>query len=299
MGFNVKAGNSTISIEDAGILVEYAITGTLPKNFKKPSLKSGIRIVKKKVTMIKKVADHPTGVTRKEVTKVNLTPEKTPIKEAVLEVVEEKVVAKAIVKTVEESIKFIEEVKIPLEIISPKVTTEATKEAEVEATLVPKEVKKRKGISVVSKKPEVTPEDKETTGEKKPLRRVLSRGGIKIVKKAKPVPMRAGKRISFGSTNYEPYIGKKKPKKIAHAKEAGTRMDIFNHDSMSSEIDSGFGGEEVVLLDFSDKNIYEDMMRQEQKRKEEMKKREAKNGGPGQRKTSLPSSTKTFFKAWW
>lgn len=49
---------------------------------------------------------------------------------------------------------------------------------------------------------------------------------------------------------------------------------------MSTEIDSGFGGEEVVLLDFSDKNIYEDMMRQEQKRKEEAKKREAANGGP-------------------
>ncbi len=77
--------------------------------------------------------------------------------------------------------------------------------------------------------------------------------------------MRASTKISFGSTNYEPYVGKKKAKKIAHAKESGTRIDIFNHDSMSSEIDSGFGGEEVVLLDFSDKNIYEDMMRQETK----------------------------------
>ena len=106
---------------------------------------------------------------------------------------------------------------------------------------------------------------------------MLSRSGIKIVRKAKPAPIRAGRKISMG--NQTPYISKKKPKKIAEARDAGTRIDIFNHDSMSSEIDSGFGGEEVVLLDFSDKNIYEDMMRQEQKRKEEMKKREAANGG--------------------
>ncbi len=35
LGFNVKAVNSTMSMEDAGILVEYAISGTLPKNWKK------------------------------------------------------------------------------------------------------------------------------------------------------------------------------------------------------------------------------------------------------------------------
>ena len=35
LGFDVKAGNSTISFEDAGILVDYAISGTLPKNWKK------------------------------------------------------------------------------------------------------------------------------------------------------------------------------------------------------------------------------------------------------------------------
>ena len=77
-----------------------------------------------------------------------------------------------------------------------------------------------------------------------------------------------------------PYIAKKKPKKIAEARESGEKLDILNHSSMGGEISSGFGGEEVVLLDFSDKNIYEEMMRQEQKRKEEMKKREAANGGP-------------------
>lgn len=48
LGFDVKAGNSTISVENAGILVDYAISGTLPKGFNKPGTKSNITIVKKK-----------------------------------------------------------------------------------------------------------------------------------------------------------------------------------------------------------------------------------------------------------
>ena len=36
LGFDVKTANSTISMEDAGILVDYAICGTLPKGFVKP-----------------------------------------------------------------------------------------------------------------------------------------------------------------------------------------------------------------------------------------------------------------------
>ncbi len=35
LGFSVKAANSTISMEDAGILMDYVISGTLPKGFKK------------------------------------------------------------------------------------------------------------------------------------------------------------------------------------------------------------------------------------------------------------------------
>jgi translation initiation factor IF-2 len=141
-------------------------------------------------------------------------------------------------------------------------------------------VKKRKGISVDSKKTEAEVAAEKAEGsEERPKRRVLSRTGIKIVRKAKPAPVRAGTRISMGDQT--PYVPKKKPKKgPAEARDTGTKIDIFNHDSMSGDIDSGFGNEEVVLLDFSDKNIYEEMMRQEQKRKEEMKKREAANGGP-------------------
>ena len=249
LGFDVKAGNSTISMEDAGVLVEYAISGTLPKGFKKPGTKSKITVVKKK--------------TESEALKEESI--KEPETSVEIEEVKEELNSKI---SNDEELKT-EEVKVE-EVVAEEVTPVAP----------PKEVKKRKGISVVSKKTEETAND-DSTAEARPVRRALSRGGIKIVRKAKPAPVRANTKISFGSTNYEPYEGKKKPKKgPAQAKESGTKIDIFNHDSMSGDIDSGFGEEEVVLLDFSDKNIYEDMMRQEQKRKEEMKKREAANGGP-------------------
>ncbi|RLA67138.1 MAG: translation initiation factor IF-2 [Epsilonproteobacteria bacterium] len=255
LGFDVKAGNSTISMEDAGVLVEYAISGVLPKNFKKPSLGRKTMVIKKKVVEVKTEEQKPT---EEVVSEVKTVSDEIPTKE-----LEEKCVVSK-----EEPVEPV--------VVEPVVVEPVTEEPIIEK---PQEVKKRKGISVASKKTKTIVAESSETETKAP-RRVLSRGGIKIVRKAKPAPVRASTKISFGSTNYEPYVGKKKPKKIAEARDTGKRIDIFNHDSMSAEIDSGFGGEEVVLLDFSDKNIYEDMMRQEQKRKEEMKKREAANGGP-------------------
>ena len=260
LGFDVKAANSTISFDDAGILVDYAISGTLPKGFNKPGEKKKVIVVKKKVPeaeVVEEIADvvteTPKEVAEEETVVVDIPVEKAVVQEPVADIpVEEAPVAKTPV----------EEVPVEEAVVIEK----------------PKEAKVRKGISVASKK--VEPETKTESDAARPVKRVLSRGGIKIVRKAKPAPVRAATKISFGSTNYEPYVGKKKSKKIAEAKDSGTKMDIFNHDSMSGDIDSGFGGEEVVLLDFSDKNIYEEMMRQEQKRKEEMKKREAANGGP-------------------
>ena len=254
LGFDVKAANSAISLDDAGVLVEYAISGTLPKGFKTPGSKV------KKITVVKKKTEVSKEETSKTATEVSPeVPEDTVSEKEVSEKDTSEVVEDTNIEAKEE------------------VSTEVpTKE---ESTPAPKEVKKRKGISVVSKKTE--PEIKvATSSEDKPKKRVLSRGGIKIVRKAKPAPVRANTKISLGSSNHEPYISKKKPKKVAEARDSGKKIDIFNHDSMSGDIDSGFGEEEVVLLDFSDKNIYEDMMRQEQKRKEEMKKREAQNGGP-------------------
>ena len=47
LGFDVKAANSAISFDDAGILVEYAISGNVPAGFKKPEKKRKITVVKK------------------------------------------------------------------------------------------------------------------------------------------------------------------------------------------------------------------------------------------------------------
>ena len=266
LGFDVKAANSTINMEDAGILVDYAISGTLPKGFKKPGSKAKIKVVKKKTE----------PVAEEQATEEVL---ETAAAEETAEVVE--TVEEAVAPAEEETVETVEaeEIAETVEETAVKEEVPVSEEAVVEAPVV-KEVKKRKGISVVSKKTEAEVAAEKAEGsEERPKRRVLSRTGIKIVRKAKPAPVRAGTRISMGDQT--PYVPKKKPKKgPAEARDTGTKIDIFNHDSMSGDIDSGFGNEEVVLLDFSDKNIYEEMMRQEQKRKEEMKKREAANGGP-------------------
>ncbi len=269
LGFDVKAANSTISMEDAGVLVEYAISGVLPKSFHKPGDKKKIRIVKKKIKIV-------------EEEKTVETVESASVEEKVEDLKPE---AKEEVKNdVEVKEDIIEETLIKEEKVEEESSTkEPEQESVVEEKSIVKEVKKRKGISVTSKNTESTSDVKKVgeDDENKPKRRTLSRTGIKIVRKAKPAPVRASKKISFGSQQYEPYVGKKKVKKgPAEARDSGKKIDIFKHDSMSGDIDSGFGNEEVVLLDFSDKNIYEEMMRQEQKRKEEMKKREAANGGP-------------------
>ena len=60
LGFDVKAANSTISMENAGVLVDYAISGTLPKGFKKPGEKSKITVVKKKAETVKEKTETPT-----------------------------------------------------------------------------------------------------------------------------------------------------------------------------------------------------------------------------------------------
>jgi len=254
LGFKVKAANSTISMENAGILVDYAISGTLPKGFNKPGSKPKITVVKKKPEEKKEETPKNETATAEEKavetkTETPKSPEETSAKEVKSDKVEENVAKRS----------------------APK---------------------KRKGISVVSKATE--PEAPSESDEVSPKRKTLSRGGIKIVRKAKPAPVRAASKISMEEQT--PYTPKKKPKKVAEARDSGTKIDIFNHESMTSDIDSGFGGEEVVLLDFSDKNIYEDMMRQEQKRKEEAKKREAAATGPMKGRNAFQPQQKRSLK---
>ena len=270
LGFDVKAANSAISFDDAGILVEYAISGNLPKGFNKPGSKP------KKITVVKKKEAAP-----QEDAAATAPKEETNTPEPQASPSEEKEAAAATPEVKEEA-------------PAPKEEAEAPKSEESAPEEKKPPVKKRKGISVVSKKAEEPKIEK--ADEAKPKRRTLSRTGIKIVRKAKPAPARAATKISMGNAS-APAPSKKKVKKgPAQAKESGKKIDIFNHDSMSGDIDSGFGEEEVVLLDFSDKNIYEEMMRQEQKRKEEAKKRELANGGAGKGRQPFRPQQKRSLK---
>ncbi|WP_373032691.1 translation initiation factor IF-2 N-terminal domain-containing protein, partial [Sulfurovum sp.] len=60
LGFDVRAANSTIRMQEAGVLIDYAISGTLPKGFKKPGEKSNIKVVKKKVVVPSANVPHTT-----------------------------------------------------------------------------------------------------------------------------------------------------------------------------------------------------------------------------------------------
>jgi len=202
LGFDVKAANSTISMEDAGILVDYAISGTLPKGFKKPGTKAKIKVVKKKEEDApQEAAPEVNEAPEAEEVKVE-APKVEEVVEAAAPVVEESVAPEIVEETPESEAKeAVEEVVVVKEetAAEEKVVEEPAPEV-VEAPAAPKEVKKRKGISVVSKKAE--PAAASENGEEKPKRRVLSRTGIKIVRKAKPAPVRSGTTTTTNKTFY-------------------------------------------------------------------------------------------------
>jgi len=235
LGFNVKSHSSAITVDEAGILMEYALSGTLPPGFKP----------KKEKKAEKKTPEKPSTEKAEEAESHDISTQETA-EEASMEAAE-----------------------------SP--SEEHAQEKAEPAPVSKPTPKKRKGISVVSKKSDDSTEKESEEEKEAPKRKKLSRSSIRIVKKAKPSPSKA-KKISLDAAQQP--VSKKKPKKgPAQAKEAGKKIDIFNHDSFGDDFDVGFGEEEVVLLDFSDKNIYEEMQRQEQKRREEAKKREA-SGAP-------------------
>ncbi|HFU77141.1 MAG TPA: translation initiation factor IF-2, partial [Epsilonproteobacteria bacterium] len=117
LGFDVKAANSTISYDDAGILVDFAISGTLPKGFKKATKKSKITVVKKAETKVEEKVSEDKPAVVESAPKEDVAEVKEPAEEDSTSAME---------KPVEEVVE---------EKVAP----------------APKEVKKRKGISVVSK----------------------------------------------------------------------------------------------------------------------------------------------------
>ena len=147
----------------------------------------------------------------------------------------------------------------------------------------PKKVTKvRKGITATPKqepkKEEVKKEEK-TEQESKPQPK--KRRGITIVKKKNPKPepkpevkqepKKSGQSVASAPSK------KKKKKTPAGAKESGQKLEILSDRDLggSAEI---FEEQEVVLLDFSDKVIFEEQQRQELRRKEEARKRAVMGG---------------------
>ena len=224
LGFKVRAKNSTITEEEAAVLMEYMISGKLPEGFGKKE-----------------------------------KPKKATVKKAVSK--EDKK---------EESVK------------EQKVKEEATlKEDKKEEPK--KVVKKRKGITATPKEQPKVETKKEDTKEESVKKAPIKRRGITIVKKKNPKPEpkveeKKEEKKSAPTMNMESSTPKKKKKKTpAPAKDSGKKLDITVERDLggSNEI---YEEEEIVLLDFSDKIIFEEQQRQELKRKEEARKRAVMGG---------------------
>jgi len=285
LGYDVKAANSTVTVEEAGLLVDYVINGVKPKVEKKSKVLKSVSIVKKA-----KVSEEPKTVTKeKEEDKKDSTPKvktrkskvsrrttmnrgsitATPKKKKplIIEVVKEEkqeaVVEAPTVEEVKVTTPPVEEVEEKKEAVAEEVETPKEPEPVVEEK--PKARRKRIGITVVKK-----------ADRNKPR--------IRIVEERKPVEKVEVRRKKPAGMPTPP--SRKKAKKIATAKDTGERLDFMSNSSFGgygrnqvTEVDEE---PEVLMLDFSDKNIYEDMMRQEAKRKEEAKKRAAAGGGQTQ-----------------
>ncbi len=214
LGFDVKVAGSSITLDQAGVLMDYAMTGKLPAGFKKPEPKSKITVTKKSKPKVAEAQE-----TKKD------TDEK---------IADKKIEEESTTKAKEE----------------PAINEEA------EAT------------------PEIT--EQEVPEKPKPKRPKIGRSGITIVKKAKPAPTKASKSISLNNAP-APTPKKKKHKRPVEAKSTGEKLEIMGERGLGATVEL-YEEEEVVLLDFSDKNIYEEMKRQEERRRAEAKKREQQQG---------------------
>ena len=237
MGLDVKVAHSSITPQEAEMLMDYALTGNLPSAKKTTSTKkqtTKIRKVNKSVNKEETKTSETSSDSSKETTSKEIKEVESPKKE--------------------EKVKVQEEEKQQTEKEEPK------KKAPM----------KRKGITATAKNDTV---DVKKAPKKAPLRK-----GITIVKKARPdreIKKVQKKTPSLSKQNITPSAPKKKKKKTpASAKVTGSKLEIMGDRDLGGSIEL-FEEQEVVLLDFSDKNIYEEQQRQEKKRREEAKKRAA------------------------
>ncbi len=305
LGYDVKAANSTVTVEQAGILVDYMINGVKPKAKKaKPTIVKKAKVVKeesvKKVEEPKSKEEKSSETVKEEVgEKSTEAPKKrekkiakratrrgsitaTPKKKKELEVAKEEIETPVDETAKEEKDKVEapkEEKVVPQQVEEEVVSKEKSEEIPVDEK--PKARRKRIGITVVKK----------ADRDKPKIRIVEERKPIEVTPKKKPAGMPTPP-------------SKKKTKKVATPKDTGQKLDFMSHAGFGngrSQITELEEEPEVLMLDFSDKNIYEDMMRQEAKRKEEAKKRAAvgiqqSRGRGGQSGRRKPSGLKRGVK---
>jgi len=299
LGYDVKAANSTVTVDEAGILVEYVINGVKPKSAKKPKMKVVKKVevkkaktkeesstptvedeeksVKKQSVEEQKAKEKPSvkkGIKKTKIGSITISPKKRKLE--IVEVHQEEKSSSNESEKVEDSVELeIEKIDTPKEVV----TEDNSDVAEA------KEEAKEEEINVKSSDPETDIAQKRKARRKRAGITVVKkvdreRPRIRIVEERKP-------ESSINITNKSKPKGmptppsKKKAKKIAQAKDSGERLDFMsssfgNHGrTQVTEVEEE---PEIMMLDFSDKNIYEDMMRQEAKRKEEAKKRAAAGG---------------------
>ncbi len=308
LGYDVKAANSTVTVEQAGILVDYMINGVKPKAKKvKPTIVKKAKVVKEDITKVEKVKEEEpkskeqessessekvvSETTKKSPRKTAKKPRRgsitaTPKKKKELKIVKEEIKT-PIVKTVDE-----EKTKETVEL-------EPNKEKET-VTEVKSTQEKPKEETVLEEKVEKAPVDEKPKARRKRIGITVVKKAdrdkpkIRIVEERKPIEITPKKR----PTGMPTPPSKKKTKKVATAKDTGQKLDFMSNKGFGNgrnQVTEVEEEPEVLMLDFSDKNIYEDMMRQEAKRKEEAKKRAAagiqhqgrgRSGQGGRRKPS-------------
>ena len=268
LGLDVKVAASSISLDQAAVLMDYAMTGTIPAGFgetKEEAKKEVKKAAIKEKPKQPEVNDKEKASKEKKADKKQVPTEKKAAEEKV---------APAETKSTKQQKPSLASVE------KEEIVKNTGKESEVTVEKVPA-VAKDVAVPDVNKAEEVKGDVQEEVQAPAPRpRRMLGRRGITIVKKAKPAPIKASRSISLsGSGGGQPTPPKKKkPKRVAEAKETGSKMEILGDRNLGGSVEL-YEEEEVVLLDFSDKNIYEEMKRQEEKRRAEAKKRAAQGIG--------------------
>ena len=289
LGYDVKVANSTVTVEEAGILIKYAINGIKPKSKKRPKVIKKVSVVKKsdkaesttevisnkESTKVKEVIKENTPIVKKtkrssrRIGSITATPKNQKKRPIIIEEVKAKIV--------KEELPVVEEVKEEVPVSKPEEVKETLPpEQKVEESTTPEKPieEKKEEAPIVEEKPKVKRKRIGITVIKKADR---NKPRIRIVEERKPVEVKRKKPMGMPTPP-----SKKKIKKVATAKESGEKLNFMSNSGFGSygrgQVTEVEEEPEVLMLDFSDKNIYEEMMRQEAKRKEEAKKRAAAGG---------------------